>query len=199
MQEGQQAVVTSFGRYSHTVDAGFHWRLPYPIQAHETVNVTQLRSAEVGRNTVVAGDRPARLVDADPGREHRRHPLHRAVPAEGRARLPVREPRPEEAVMQAAESAVREIVGKSKMDSVLYEQRDAIAADSCKSIQASSTAKAGIVIVNVNVAERAAARAGAGGVRRRAQGRPGRATAPKNEGQAYANDVIPRRRARRRA
>src|SRR5579864_2471525 len=37
VQEGQQAVVTSFGRYSHTVDAGFQWRLPYPFQAHETV------------------------------------------------------------------------------------------------------------------------------------------------------------------
>ena len=33
VQEGQQAVVTSFGKYSHTVDAGFQWRLPYPFQA----------------------------------------------------------------------------------------------------------------------------------------------------------------------
>ena len=53
VQEGQQAVVTSFGRYSHTVDAGFQWRLPYPFQAHETVTVTQLRSKEVGRNAIV--------------------------------------------------------------------------------------------------------------------------------------------------
>ena len=35
-------------------------------------------------------------------------------------------PRLHEAVLQAAESAVREIVGNSTMDSVLYEQRDAI-------------------------------------------------------------------------
>jgi membrane protease subunit HflK len=33
VQEGQQAVVTSFGKYSHTVDAGFQWRFPYPFQA----------------------------------------------------------------------------------------------------------------------------------------------------------------------
>src|SRR5215203_1579370 len=52
VQEGQQAVITSFGRYSHTVDAGFQWRFPYPFQAHETVSVTQLRSTEVGRNSV---------------------------------------------------------------------------------------------------------------------------------------------------
>jgi membrane protease subunit HflK len=44
VQEGQQAVVTQFGRYSHTVDAGIQWRFPYPFQANETVGVTQLRS-----------------------------------------------------------------------------------------------------------------------------------------------------------
>ncbi|MFZ9429401.1 MAG: protease modulator HflK, partial [Burkholderiaceae bacterium] len=53
VQEGQQAVVTSFGKYSHTSDAGFQWRFPYPFQAHETVPVTQLRALEVGRSGVV--------------------------------------------------------------------------------------------------------------------------------------------------
>ena len=59
---------------------------------------------------------------------------------------------PEEAVTLAAESAVREIVGKSKIDSVLYEQRDAIAADLVKSVQGQlDRLKAGIIVVNVNV------------------------------------------------
>ena len=54
---------------------------------------------------------------------------------------------PDEAVVQAAESAVREIVGKSNMDQVLYEQRDAIANDLVKSIQAQlDRLNAGIVI-----------------------------------------------------
>ncbi|MDB5820560.1 MAG: hflK, partial [Rhizobacter sp.] len=52
VQEGQQAVVTSFGKYNRTTDAGFQWRWPYPFEAHETVPVTQLRSVEVGRNAV---------------------------------------------------------------------------------------------------------------------------------------------------
>ena len=47
VQEGQQSIITTFGRYSSTVDAGFQWRMPYPFQAHETVAVTQLRSVEV--------------------------------------------------------------------------------------------------------------------------------------------------------
>ena len=37
VQEGQVAVVTQFGKYKST-SAGFQWRLPYPIQSHETVN-----------------------------------------------------------------------------------------------------------------------------------------------------------------
>ena len=47
---------------------------------------------------------------------------------------------------------MREIVGKSKIDSVLYEQRDAIASELVKSIQGQlDRLKTGIVIVNVNV------------------------------------------------
>ena len=46
VQEGQQAVVSSFGRYSHTSEAGFQWRMPYPFQSHEVVNLTQLRSVD---------------------------------------------------------------------------------------------------------------------------------------------------------
>jgi membrane protease subunit HflK len=94
-------------------------------------------------------------------------------------------------VVQAAESAVREIVGKHTMDSVLYEQRDADRADLAKSIQASWTAEGRHPGQERQPAERAAARAGAGGVRRRLQGRC-QPRALKNEAQAYANDVIPR-------
>ena len=43
VQEGQQAVITQFGRYHSTVGAGFNWRLPYPFQRNELVFVTQIR------------------------------------------------------------------------------------------------------------------------------------------------------------
>ena len=99
---------------------------------------------------------------------------------------------PDEAVMQAAESAVREIVGKSKIDSVLYEQRDAIAADLVKSIQAQlDRLKTGILIVNVNVQSvqpPEQVQAAFDDALKAGQDRD----APKNEGQAYANDVIPK-------
>ncbi len=152
VQEGQQAVVTSFGKYSHTVDAGFQWRMPYPFQAHETVNVTQLRSKEVGRNTVIAatGLKDSAMLTQDENIVDIRFTVQYRL-KDARAFL-FENRDPEEAVTLAAESAVREIVGKSTIDSVLYEQRDAIASDLVKSVQSQlDRLKAGIVVVNVNV------------------------------------------------
>jgi len=192
VQEGQQAVVMSFGRYSHTSDAGFQWRGPYPFQSHEIVNVTQLRSVDVGSSSVAQGTglrdssmltRDENIVDIQFTVQYRLDDP-RAYLFENRSS--------DEAVQQAAESAVREIVGASTMDSVLYEQRDAIATDLVKSIQAQlKKIRAGVVVVNVNVKSVQAPEQvqaafddafKAGADRERL----------KNEGQAYANDVIPK-------
>ena len=192
VQEGQQAVVTSFGKFSHTADAGFQWRMPYPFQAHETVNVTQLRSKEVGRNAVIAatGLRDSSMLTQDENIVDIRFTVQYRL-KDARAFL-FENRDPEEAVTLAAESAVREIVGKSKIDSVLYEQRDAIASDLAKSVQGQlDRLKAGIVIVNINVqsvqppeqvqaAFEDTLKAGQDGDRL------------KKEGLAYASDVIPK-------
>jgi len=194
VQEGYQAVVTTFGKYSHTKDAGFQWRFPYPVQAHEVVAVTQLQSVEVGRNVVVqaTGLRDSSMLTQDENIVDIRFVVQYRR-ADAKAYL-FENFRPDEAVVMAAESAVREIVGRSKVDQVLYEQRDAIAADLVKSIQAQlDRLKAGIVISNVNVqnvfvpdqvqaAFNDALKAGADRDRF------------KNEGQAYASDVIPKAR-----
>ena len=192
VQEGEQAVVTSFGKFSRTEDAGFKWRLPYPFQAHETVRVTQLRSREVGRNVVnqATGLRDSSMLTQDENIVDIRFTVQYRL-KDARAFL-FENRDPEEAVSLAAESAVREIVGKSKIDSVLYEQRDAIASELVKSIQSQlDRLQAGIVVVNVNVQsvqppEQVLAsfedtlKAGQDGDRL------------KKEGQAYASDVIPK-------
>jgi membrane protease subunit HflK len=152
VQEGQQAVVTSFGRYSHTVDAGFQWRLPYPFQAHETVNVTQLRTKEIGRNSVsqATGLRDSSMLTQDENIVDIRFTVQYRIKNAREFLFENRDP--EDAVSLAAESAVREIVGRSKIDSVLYEQRDAISSDLARSVQSQlDRLKTGIVIVNVNV------------------------------------------------
>jgi membrane protease subunit HflK len=192
VQEGQQAVVTSFGKYSHTADAGFQWRFPYPFQAHESVAVTQLRSVDVGRNSVVqaTGLRDSSMLTQDENIVDIRFTVQYRL-KDARAYL-FENHRPDEAVVQAAESSVREIVGRSRVDQVLYEQRDAIANDLMKSLQAQlDRLNAGILIANVNVqnvqvpeqvqaAFNDAVKAGADRDRF------------KNEGQAYASDVIPK-------
>ena len=194
VQEGHQAVVTSFGKYSHTSDAGFQWRFPYPFQAHETVPVTQLRSVEVGRNTVVqaTGLRDSSMLTQDENIVDIRFTVQYRL-KDARAYL-FENRTPDEAVVQASESAVREIVGRSRVDQVLYEQRDAIAANLVKNIQAQlDRLNAGIIISNVNVqnvlvpdavlaAFNDALKAGADRDRL------------VNEGRAYASDVIPRAR-----
>jgi membrane protease subunit HflK len=194
VQEGHRAVVTTFGRFSYTADAGFQWRFPYPFQAHETVPVTQLRSKEIGRNSVVqaTGLRDSSMLTQDENIVDIRFTVQYRL-KDARAYL-FENRDTDSAVEQAAESAVREIVGKSKVDSVLYEQRDAISAELVKSIQAQmDRLNAGVVIVNVNVqnvqvpeqvtaAFNDAVKAGADRDRF------------KNEGQAYASDVIPKAR-----
>jgi modulator of FtsH protease HflK len=194
VQEGQQAVVSTFGKYSYTSDAGFQWRFPYPFQAHETVPVTQLRSKEIGRNNVVqvTGLRDSSMLTQDENIVDIRFTVQYRL-KDARAYL-FENRDPDLAVEQAAESGVREIVGRSKVDSVLYEQREALSSDLVKSVQAQlDRLKAGILIVNVNVqnvqvpeqvqaAFNDAVKAGADRDRL------------KNEGQAYSSDIVPKAR-----
>lgn len=192
VQEGQQGIVMSFGRYSKTVEAGFQWRLPYPFQSYEVVNVTQLRSVEIGRGGTVqaTGLRDSSMLTLDENIVDIRFTVQYRLKDSKDYLFENRNA--DEAVVLAAESAVREIVGRSNMDSVLYEQRDAIATSLVQLIQAQlDRLKAGILISNVNVqnvqppeqvqaAFDDAVKAGADRERF------------KNEGQAYANDVIPK-------
>ncbi len=194
VQEGQQAVVSTFGKFSHIKDAGFQWRFPYPVQAHETVAVTQLQSVEVGRNTVVqaTGLRDSSMLTQDENIVDIRFTVQyrRADP---RAYL-FENNRPDESVVMAAESAVREIVGRSRVDQVLYEQRDAIAADLVKLIQAQlDRLRAGIIIANVNMQSVQVPDSVQSAFNDAVKATADRDRL-KNEGQAYASDVIPKAR-----
>ena len=179
---------------AYTADAGFKWRLPYPVQSHETVAVSQLQSVDVGRATVtqITGLRDSSMLTQDENIVDLRFTVQYRR-ADARNYL-FENRSPDDAVIQAAETAVREIIGRSKVDQVLYEERDAIAANLVRLIQSQlDRLNAGIVVSNVNLqnvqvpdavqaAFNDAVRAGADRDRFR------------NEGQAYASDVIPRAR-----
>jgi membrane protease subunit HflK len=194
VQEGQQAVVTQFGKYKTTVGAGFNWRLPYPIQRHELVFVTQIRSVDVGRDMVVkaTGLRDSAMLTEDENIVEIKFAVQYRL-SDAREFL-FESKNPADAVGQAAETAVREVVGKMRMDSALSEERDQIAPRVREFMQnILDRYKVGIEVVNVNLQQ--------GGVRPPEQVQAAfddvlkagqERERAKNEAQAYANDVIPR-------
>ncbi|NML48105.1 FtsH protease activity modulator HflK [Ramlibacter sp. G-1-2-2] len=194
VQEGQQAVITRFGKYSATVGAGFNWRLPYPIERHEVVQVTQIRSVDVGRDNVVraTGLKESAMLTEDENIVEIKFAVQYRL---NNARAWLFESKnPQEAVVQAAETAVREVVGKMRMDSALAEERDQIAPRVRALMQSIlDRYNIGVEVVAINLQQ--------GGVRPPEQVqaafddvlRAGQERErAKNEAQAYANDVIPR-------
>jgi len=194
VQEGQQAVITQFGKYNSTVGAGFNWRLPYPIQRHELVFVTQIRSVDVGRDVVIkaTGLRESAMLTEDENIVEIKFAVQYRL-NDARAFL-FESKNPADAVVQAAETAVREVVGKMKMDSALSEERDQIAPRVRTMMQTIlDRYKVGVEVVGINLQQ--------GGVRPPEQVQAAfddvlkagqERERAKNEAQAYANDVIPR-------
>ena len=194
VQEGQVGVVTTFGRLSHTTGAGFNWRWPAPIQAHETVNVSQVRTAEVGYRDNVRNKQAAEalmLTDDE-----------NIIDIQFAVQYTLKDPvawvfnnRDQDAtVRQVAETAVREVVGRSKMDFVLYEGREKVAIDILQNMQKIvDRYKMGVLITNVtmqNVQPPEQVQSAFDDAVKAGQDR----ARARNEGEAYANDVIPRAR-----
>ena len=194
VQEGQQAVITQFGRYKSTVNAGFNWRLPYPFQRHELVFVTQIRSVDVGRDNVLkaTGLRESAMLTQDENILDIKFAVQYRL-SDARAFL-FESKNPTDAVVQAAETSVREVLGKMKMDAALSEERDQIAPRVRAMMQdILDRYKVGIEVVAINLQQ--------GGVRPPEQVQASfddvlkagqERERAKNEAQAYANDVIPR-------
>jgi membrane protease subunit HflK len=190
----QRGLVLQFGRYKETTEPGLRWRLPWPVQSHEVVNLSGVRTVEIGyrgseKNKVL---KEALMLTDD----------ENIVSVQFAVQYLLKDPmnyvfknrHPDDAVTQAAETAIREIVGKSKMDFTLYEGRDVIAANTQKLIQdILDRYETGIQVRSVTMqstqppeqVQAAFDDAVKAGQDRERQ---------KNEGQAYANDVIPRAR-----
>ena len=194
VQEGQQAVITQFGKYKSTVGAGFNWRLPYPIQRNEIIVVTQIRSVDVGKDTVIkaTGLRESAMLTADENIVEIKFAVQYRL-SDARAYL-FESKDPAGAVVQAAETAVREVVGKMRMDAALSEDRDKIAPQVRTLMQTIlDRYKVGVEVVAINLQQSGVrppeqVQAAFDDVLKAGQERE----RAKNEAQAYANDVIPR-------
>jgi membrane protease subunit HflK len=194
VDESQRAVVLTFGKYSQTTGPGLRWRMPYPVQSNEIVNVSNIRTFEVGyRNNVKTKVLREALMLTDD---------ENIVDIQFAVQWNVKDPedylfnvrRPDEAVLLVAEAAFREVVGKSSMDFVLYEGREQIAADAQKLIQeildkyGTGVAISAVTMQNAQPPEQVQA-AFDDAVKAKQD-----LERQKNEGQAYYNDVVPKAR-----
>jgi membrane protease subunit HflK len=184
--------VLTFGKFSGETLPGLRWRWPWPIQSHEIVNISQVRTLEIGyRNNVRTKVLKESLMLTDD---------ENIVDLQFAVQYTVQDAKdflfntrnPDEIAMRTAESAMREVIGKSKMDGILYESREEIAIKARKLMQeildrygtgisvSSVTIQAAQPPEQVQAAFDDAVKANQDRARQ------------VNEGQAYANDVIPR-------
>jgi membrane protease subunit HflK len=194
VQEGQTGVVMTFGRYSHMTPAGFNWRWPSPIQSHEIVNVSTVRTVEVGYRSSVRNKvaRESLMLTDDENIIDIQFAVQYKLKNASEWVFNLRDQ--EETIKQVAETAIREVVGKSKMDFVLYEGREKVAFEVSQLMQQIlDRYKAGVQITNVTmqgVQPPEQVQAAFDDAVKAGQDRE----RLKNEGQAYANDVVPKAR-----
>jgi membrane protease subunit HflK len=192
VEEGHRGVVLRFGQYTETTPAGLRWHLPYPIEKVEIVNVSQVRTVEIGyRNNVRSKVLRESLMLTDD---------ENIIDIQFAVQYILNHPEnflfknrnPDDAVLQAAETAIRQVIGKSKMDYVLYEGREQVAAKATQLMQKIlDRYEIGISISKVtmqNAQPPEQVQAAFDDAVKAGQDRERQ----KNEGQAYANDVIPR-------
>ncbi len=188
----QRGVVLRFGKQVETTEAGPRWHFPYPIETVEMVNLSQVRTMEIGyRDNVKNKMLKESLMLTDD---------ENIIDIQFAVQYTLRDPgeylfnnrNPDENVRQAAETAIREVVGKSTMDKVLYEEREKVAVDVTKLIQeVLDRYKSGIVVKQITMqgtqppeqVQAAFEDAVKAGQDRERQ---------KSEGDAYAKDVVPR-------
>lgn len=188
----QRGVVLRFGKYVEATSPGPRWHLPFPIETVEVVSLSQVRTVEVGyRENVKNKILKESLMLTDD---------ENIIDIQFAVQFFLKDPAdylfnnraPEENVRQAAETAIREVVGKSKMDFVLYEGREQVSASTTKLIQdILDRYKSGIMVSKVtmqNAQPPEQVQAAFDDAVKAGQDRERQ----KNEGQAYANDVVPK-------
>lgn len=196
VDEREDALIMRFGRYTQTVEnSGLHWRLPWPVESHEIVNVTEIRSLEVGGKLDAgkAGDESIMLTGDQNIIEVQlevQYNLKSAYDFVFNNRTSDRDGR--DIVKQAAETAIREVVGRNKVDYVLNEGRGKIAEDSKELIQQLLDRYGmGVSVSRVNISDIQPPDQVQAAFADAVKARQDRARLI-NEGRAYANDVIPK-------
>jgi membrane protease subunit HflK len=178
----ERSVITRFGKYVKTTAGGFNMRLPWPIDRRTVVNVTEFVSFTDNPRMLTQDEA---LVDVKLAVQYRR-----ADPV--KFAFNVRDP--EQTLGEVSESAIREVIGQSKLNSVLESGRQEISKNTKELVQRTIAAyNTGIEVLSVNLqdvsvpAEVAPAQEDA----IKAREDKDRATLA---AQTYANDIVPKAR-----
>jgi membrane protease subunit HflK len=192
VDEGRRGVVTHFGRFTETTLPGPRWHLPFPIEAVELVDFSQVKTVEIGYRNSNPKNKIAKesLMLTD---DENIIDIQFAVQfnLKNAAEYVFNARKPDDIVAQVAATAISEVVGRSQMDFALYEGRAEIAAETEKLMQAMlDRYGTGVYVQKVtlqNTQPPEQVQAAFDDAVKASQDRERQ----KNEGQAYANNVVP--------
>ena len=200
VQTDQQGVVLRFGEWVNTTTPGLNWHLPYPIETVMTPSVERINQIDIGFRQVGNGQSSSErdvegeslmltgdqnIIDID-------FSVQWKISDAGRYLFNIRDP--EGTVKIAAESAMREIIGRTDIQPALTEARAEIEGKTRELLQEILTNyESGILITGLklqNVQPPDQVVDAFNDVQRALQDRD----RLRNEAQAYRNDLIPQAR-----
>ena len=178
----ERGVVQRFGAYVRTAEAGLHWHAPWPIENVDKVNVDVVDYLNQTTSMLTA-DENIVLVDMVV-QYNRPNPLLFLFSVED----------PVGTLADASESAIRQVIGKSKMDYILGAGREPVAAQTRDVIQeALNEYEAGIVVTQVTLQDVNFPGQVEAAVQDAIKAREDKERL-KFEAESYANDILPRAR-----
>jgi len=193
----EEAVVLRFGKNVATQGPGLNWHLPYPIEAVEKLPVTRVQRLEIGFRNIAQGrnrkipqealmlTKDENIVDISFIVQYKIRDAASYLFNIAHATKTVRD---------AAESAIREIIGRTLIDDVLTTKKAEVEVEVQKLIQSILTGyKAGISVTTVKLQDVQPPERVIREFKDVASAREDRERA-KNEAQAYANDITPKAR-----
>ncbi len=143
----ERGVVLRFGKYEGLTEAGLHWRFPYPVDAIEIVNVENVRTSQTKTRMLTQDEN---IVEVEVAVQYRVKDAADYV-------FNVRNPddttnQSAGTLFQVMESALRQSVGKNKIDFILFEGRAEVAANTKSLMQKTlDEYKTGLDVTTVNL------------------------------------------------
>jgi modulator of FtsH protease HflK len=182
VDEAQRGVVLRFGAFQELTQPGLRWHLPWPIETVERININATEQLPYSGSMLT---RDENIVNVDLRVQFRRTDAQKFM-------FNMREP--ENTLIDATASAIREVIGRNVLDFILTEGRTEIARETQELLQATLDAYgAGITVYEVNLQDANFPREVESSVQDSIKAREDRERRIL-EAQSYSNEILPRAR-----